>query len=179
MNKPITLEKHGVITRLLHWTCALLVLGLFFTGWIMVDLDYYNSWYQTLPEIHILAGCSLLLLWCWVIIRLFSQPTTLADLNHKKLESFLAQWIKRMFYLFVMIILVCGYLMTTADGKSKNLFDLINLPALSHFSPTQIDTLGWIHRNLSYLLMTLVGLHILGALKHHFIDNDNTLKRML
>lgn len=167
------------MTRLLHWLCALLVISLFISGWFMVDLDYYSPWYITLPELHILGGTVLLFLWSWVIIRLLTHKNPLPDLNHKKYEAVLALWIKRMFYLFILTIVICGYLMTTADGNPRNLFELINLPALSQFSAAQIDTLGWIHRNLSYVLMFFVCLHILGALKHHFIDRDLTLKRML
>ena len=69
--------------------------------------------------------------------------------------------------------------MATADGLPRNLFGTINLPPLYQFSAVQIDTMGWIHQNFSYVLMVFVCLHILGALKHHYIDQDPTLKRML
>lgn len=179
MSKQLFVQKHTVSSRILHWFCALLVFSLFVSGWIMIDLDYYSSWYQTLPELHILGGTLLLLLWLVVILRLFFIKNTLPELTHRRAEALLARWIKRSFYLLVTIILVCGYLMTTADGNPKNLFEFINLPALSQFSAAQIDTMGWLHRNLSYVLMFFVSLHILGALKHHFIDQDPTLKRML
>jgi len=179
MNKQLKLQKHSITTRVLHWISALLVFSLFISGWIMVDLDYYSSWYQTLPELHILGGCFLLFIWLFVIIRLFINKTQLAELNHRKHEAFLARWIKRSFYLLIVVILACGYLIATADGNPKNILELIKLPALSQFSAAQIDTMGWLHRNLSYVVMVLVVLHILGALKHHFIDKDSTLKRML
>jgi cytochrome b561 len=178
-NKPLFLQKYSLIARLLHWISALLVISLFISGWYMVELDYYSQWYITLPELHILGGVCLLVLWALIIFRLFVIKNTLPELNHKKSEAFLARWIKRLFYLLLTVIIVCGYLIATADGKTKILFDFINLPALSQFSAAQIDTLGWVHENLAYVLMFFVVLHVLGALKHHFIDKDSTLKRML
>jgi cytochrome b561 len=43
----------------------------------------------------------------------------------------------------------------------------------------QEDLAGAVHKYLAYLLMCSVVLHALAALKHHFIDKDNTLTRML
>ncbi len=171
--------KHKLLTRLLHWLSAMLIFVLFISGWIMVDLDYYNPWYTSLPEWHITGGVVLLLLWSIMIIRLLIPKAKPPPLPHTRLESGLAAAFKVIFYLLVSVIVACGYLFTTADGQPKEVLGLLILPALSHFSAAQVDTMGWLHENLSYVLMGMVVLHALGALKHHFIDKDDTLKRML
>lgn len=172
-------EKHSLTTRLLHWFTAILVIGLFFTGWYMVELDYYSTWYQVLPEIHILAGTVLLILWCWVLLRLLRRQTNHFPQPHQAMERLLARWVKRLFYVLVLVMVVTGYLIATGQGEDLVLFESIKLPALSHFSAKQIDTMGSIHEITSYVIMSLAVLHALGALKHHFIDKDTTLKRML
>jgi len=172
-------RKHPLVTRLLHWLTALLIIGLFSSGWYMVELDYYSSWYQTLPELHIFSGVVLMLLWLWVLLRLFKTKSTDFNDSHKPIEQFTAKWVKRLFYLLVLVMVITGYLMATAQGDSLLLFETLKLPSISHFSSDQIDTMGWIHEYASYSLMVLVFFHALGALKHHFIDKDNTLKRML
>jgi cytochrome b561 len=39
--------------------------------------------------------------------------------------------------------------------------------------------MGVAHRWSGWLVIILAGMHMLAALKHHFIDRDGTLKRML
>jgi cytochrome b561 len=170
--------KYSKITRFLHWITAILVIALFVSGWYMVELDYYSNWYQTLPELHILGGVILLLLWLFVLLRLFRTNKNNFSQPHKPFERFAAQWVKRLFYVLVVVMVTTGYLIATGQGEALLLFETIKLPALSHFSATQIDTMGWVHEYTSYLLIGLVVLHAFGALKHHFIDKDDTLKRM-
>ncbi len=173
------MKKHPLLTRILHWLTAFLVIGLFFSGWYMVDLDYYSQWYQTLPELHFLGGSFLLGLWLWVLIRLFSAKKVIFSEQHKLIEHLTAKWVKGLFYILVSVMVVTGYLMATADGEVLVLFEVIKLPALSHFSASQVDTMGWIHESVSYATMLLLVLHVAGALKHHFVDKDATLKRMI
>lgn len=173
------MNKHSRTTRFLHWSIALLVVALFFSGLYMVRLDYYHPWYNTLPELHITVGVCVLLLWLVLIIRQFLPIKKPQNLTHKRTEILLASVVKYMMLISLIVIMTCGYLMITADGQSKTLFGWLVLPAVSLFSSAQVDTMGWIHENLSYVLMVMVLVHALGALKHHFIDRDNTLKRML
>ena len=167
------------MTRLLHGITALLVIGLFVSGWFMVELDYYSSWYQTLPEIHMVAGLLLMILWLWVLLRLLGITRTAFPEPLNPIERMAAQWVKRLFYLLVVLMVSTGYLIATGQGEPLLLFEVIKIPAFSHFSAAQIDTMGLIHEYASYTLMTLALLHAMGALKHHFIDKDDTLKRML
>jgi len=53
------------------------------------------------------------------------------------------------------------------------------VPAPPSLYKTQADIAGELHRYLSYALIALAALHAAAALKHHFIDRDATLKRML
>ncbi|EPB8012941.1 cytochrome b [Pseudomonas aeruginosa] len=45
--------------------------------------------------------------------------------------------------------------------------------------PDQADVAGEIHLYLAWALVVFAVLHALAALKHHFVDRDPTLKRML
>jgi cytochrome b561 len=72
-----------------------------------------------------------------------------------------------------------GYLISTADGRAIAVFDWFSVPALISDLPAQEDIAGLIHRWLAYLMMGLVLLHAAAALKHHFINKDNTLRKML
>jgi|TARA_B110000116_G_C16783995_1_gene559866 cytochrome b561 len=47
------------------------------------------------------------------------------------------------------------------------------------FNTEDYETAKWLHRMLAYLCSALVALHITAALKHHFVDKDNSLRKML
>jgi cytochrome b561 len=77
------------------------------------------------------------------------------------------------------VLMIAGYLISTADGKGIIVFDLFEVPALYTGIPNQEDLAGLVHEYLAWTLVVFAGLHALAALKHHYIDRDVTLLRML
>ena len=81
-------------------------------------------------------------------------------------------------YLLLLAIMVSGYLISTADNRSIEVFGWFSVPATITDLPKQEDIAGWVHLILASTLIGLVSLHAAAALKHHFIDRDRTLKRI-
>lgn len=105
-----------------------------------------------------------------------AKPSSLN--TNKKWQAILAKLIHYLLYLFIFIMFVSGYLITTAKGDSVYVFELFELPALSD-SLSEYETIfAKVHLWLAYILMAAVSLHIAAALKHHFINRDKTLVRM-
>ena len=75
--------------------------------------------------------------------------------------------------------MLAGYLISTADGRGISVFGWFDVPASITSIPEQEDVAGAVHFYLAWGLVILAGLHGLAALKHHFIDRDTTLLRML
>ena len=173
------MHKYTPTTRIIHWLSALLIFFMFFSGWYMVELDYYSPWYNRLPELHYAFGLVLMLTWLIKIIRLFTGQQKRLPPPVKPFERILSQLIQFLFYVLVTTLVITGYLMMTAEGQPKILFKFIHLPPLTEFSGAVVDTMGWIHEYGAYFLMGFVALHVIGAVKHHFIDQDDTLKRMI
>ena len=168
---------YGLVSILLHWSIALSVIGLFALGLWMVELDYYDAWYRRAPELHKAIG---ILLFIAVVVRLAwravsTRPAPLGSRGEIALAR-LAHGILLFLPLFVM---VSGYLISTADGSSIDVFSLFSVPATLAGFEGQEDIAGEIHLILAVLLITVAALHMLAALKHHFMDRDMTLKRML
>ncbi|VEC17452.1 putative cytochrome [Citrobacter portucalensis] len=82
-------------------------------------------------------------------------------------------------YLLLFSIFISGYLISTADGKAISVFGWFDIPATLANAGTQADLAGSLHLWLAWIVVILSLLHGLMALKHHFIDNDDTLNRML
>jgi cytochrome b561 len=72
-----------------------------------------------------------------------------------------------------------GWLYNSAAGFPLRWFNLINLPALLGADPTLKVLLKAAHSAAAIIFMTVIGLHGAAALKHHWMDRDQTLRRML
>lgn len=177
MNWRNTRQGYGSISILLHWLVAVAVVGLFGLGIWMVDLGYYDPWYQRAPDIHRSIG---VLLFAVLLLRLawrYGNPAP-APLG-KAWEQKSARLVHLLLYLLILALTVSGYLISTADGRAIDVFGLFSVPATLSGLEQQEDIAGEIHEILAWILIALSALHALAALKHHFIDHDATLKRML
>jgi cytochrome b561 len=171
-------SHYGLVSILLHWLAAASVFGLFGLGFWMVDLSYYSSWYRTAPDWHKSIGILLALLMiirlCW---RVITPPPAAIGL-HKPWEKKLSLVVQTLLYLSIITLVVSGYLISTEDGRSIAVFDWFAVPALGQLFSRQADIAGLIHKYVAYSVIALSVLHAIGALKHHYIDKDATLKRM-
>jgi len=175
----IPADKYTLPQRGLHWITAITVIGLFAVGLWMTDLDYYDPWYHTAPFWHKSVGLSLAAL---VVVRLalrFAQGHPLALGSHKQWEKLLARFTHVALYLLLFGAFISGYLISTANNRPAPFFGLFEIPALFPAFAHQGKIAGKIHEICVWSLVILAGLHALAALKHHFIDRDTTLRRML
>ena len=168
----------GIVNIAIHWITALLVFGLFGVGLWMVDLSYYSEWYRTAPDLHKSFGLTLLALTLFRIIWKLINPSP-KPLSSNKLETIAGKLAHFAIYALLLTIMVSGYLISTADGRGIEWFWLFEVASLGEFVPNQEDIAGDIHEWAAYILIGLVVVHIIAALKHHFIDKDKTLVRMM
>lgn len=174
-----TNSSYGYISIFFHWLSALSIFGLFGLGYYMVDLTYYHAWYKTAPELHKSIGILFFALMVFRLIWRYKQITPSHLISHSSLEQKAGKVTHSLLYLLIFIIMITGYLISTADGRGIEVFKLITIPAFGSIIENQEDIAGLAHKWLAYLLITLATLHGLAALKHHFIDKDNTLNRMI
>ena len=171
--------RYGLISILLHWGIALAVYAMFGLGLWMVTLSYYDGWYHQAPELHKSIGILLMMgLVIRVIWRHISRPPS-APKSHSTLTRVTAAGAHIALYSILFAIFISGYLISTADGKPISVFGLFDVPATLSDAGSQADLAGQIHLWLAWGVVILSALHGLAALKHHFIDKDDTLKRML
>lgn len=170
---------YALSQRIVHWLMAIGIIGLFALGFWMVDLTYYSEWYRIAPHWHQSIGFLLALMWVIrvLLIRMIGKPTPLAShTNHEKLA---AHFVHIALYVLMLGLFASGYLISTADGRAIPIFSWFELPGFGELFQEQADIAGAFHKYSAYGLIGLVVLHAAGALKHHFVDKDDTLKRML
>lgn len=171
-------QNYGIVSIFLHWLMALLVMFLFILGVYMVQLDYYDAWYNSAPWWHKALGMFTLALLiiriAWRMVTI--QPEPLADYLWQKR---LARTVHLSFYITIMIVCLTGYLVSTAKGAPVEMFAGFKIPAVTQFDAGQAELSGWLHRVIAYSIIGLLTVHVLATLKHHFIKKDATLLRIL
>ncbi len=174
-------KGYGWVAIVMHWIMALVIFGLFGLGLYMVELSYYDSWYRGSLTLHKSIGMTLLLLWlARVVWRCINVSPKSAVLNRReRLEQAAAHWMHIALYTVILGLMASGYLISTADGRGIEVFELFTVPALPWSIDNQEDVAGDIHEILAWSLIAMAAIHALAALKHHFIDKDKTLTKML
>ncbi|MEJ1296512.1 MAG: cytochrome b [Candidatus Sedimenticola sp. (ex Thyasira tokunagai)] len=169
----------GWTSILIHWLTAVTVFTLFGLGLWMVELTYYDEWYKKGPDLHRAIGVLLFILTALRLVWRKSRPTPESLPNHQRWEIGLAHTVHALLYLLLFAIMFSGYLISTADSRGVDIFGLFSIPATITSIPQQEEVAGVVHFYLACSLIGLVILHAAGALKHHVIDKDRTLTRMI
>ena len=174
-----SIDRYGAVAILIHWLVAVAVIGLFALGYWMVDLTYYDDWYRRAPDIHRSVGILLLAVMVVRVIWRFINPPPAPLSEHTRLEVFSAHAAHAVLYVLLFVAMVSGYLITTADGSSISVFGWFDVPSVTGQVKGMEDIAGTIHYWSTWAIVVLAGIHALAALKHHFVDRDRTLLRML
>jgi len=171
--------RFGIVTIVLHWLVPIPVFALFALGWWMTELDYYDSWYKLGPWWHKSIGILLFLIVITRLLWRFISPPSQPLANHKPWEVKVAHAVHLLLYLLLLVTMFSGYLISTADNRPIEVFGWFSVPATITSIADQEDVAGEVHFIVASILIAMVVLHAAAALKHHFIDRDNSLKRIL
>ncbi|HCA26541.1 MAG TPA: cytochrome b [Betaproteobacteria bacterium] len=172
-------DRFGAVAMLLHWLLAAALFGVFGLGLWMVGLTYYDPWYHRSPVLHAVIGLALVGLTLLRFIWRWATPLPAPLPNHSRFERFAGRAVHLALYAAVLALGASGYLVLTAEGEPFHLFGQLSLPPLLAARPGLTEFLGKLHAASAWTLIGLAGLHAAAALKHHFIDRDRTLLRML
>jgi cytochrome b561 len=172
-----TPDSYGAATKTLHWVTAALIVTLLALGLYMTDAPAIQR--LRLVPLHKSLGVTVLALVALRILwHLYSaRPSLVAGM--KRLDAIAARAMHYFFYFAMVAMPLSGWFMSSAAGRPVSVFGLITLPDFVEKNQDLAKTFGTIHEVLGYTLIVGVILHVAAALKHHFIDRDATLRRML
>lgn len=172
--------QYNSISRILHWAVAGLIVAQFTlarlaenaadSGEIVRQIGLLAS--HKSVGITVLGLAVLRLGW-----RFFHPPPALpASIpGWQRIASAVSHW---SLYLLLISLPITGWLMSSAAAYSVSYFSLFTLPDLVAPAESLKDAMHEVHETLAKALFAIALLHILAALKHHFIDKDDVLKRM-
>ena len=176
-----TVTTYSKVARVLHWTLAGLILGLIAAGFLMTQdwLPHRFKVYQW----HKSFGIIVLLLSVFRLIWRLTHKAPALPEGMKGWEIAAAKFTHIGFYVLMIGVPFLGWAMVSASTLpvENEIFYLIPLPDMPGISASKAAEarLKFFHEAGAKLILLLFVLHVGAALKHHFIEKDGTLLRML
>lgn len=168
--------RYTTTAIVLHWLIALLIFAAFPLGLYMHGLKLSPAKLQ-LYSYHKWIGVTVLLL---TVMRILWRIThTPPPLTLPLLQKIASQIMHQLLYVFILIIPLSGWLMSSAKGITTVWFGIVPLPNLVEKNKTLGHLLAVAHETLNYMLLALVILHVAAVLKHRYFDRNDVLARML
>jgi cytochrome b561 len=172
-------DRHfGTIATAFHWLIVAGLIAQYFLAEAAEDNEGRVGTAFDPMNLHQSIGWTILLL---AVLRLTwrlidSHPRWPATM--KRHELVLAKLAHASFYVLLFALPLSGWALSSADSEQLRFFDLVAIPALPA-QESMKETLEEVHEVLFNVLLALSVLHIVAALKHHFIDHDRVLRSML
>jgi cytochrome b561 len=177
MNSTSATEYSGTAIGL-HWIAAALIVANLAFGLYMVDLPLspaklkYYSW-------HKWAGVTIFLLSAARLLWRLAHPAPALPSSMPAWQRTAANASHHVLYLLFFAVPLSGWLFSSAAGFQTVYFGALPIPDLLSKNQEVADILKIVHRYLNYTLAALVVVHVAAALKHHVVDGDDVLARML
>jgi cytochrome b561 len=172
-----TVDTYGSVSKFLHWSMALVMIGMIAAGFWMTSLaDSQMKW--DIIMIHKSVGFTALFLLLFRIYWRLTNTTPKLPDSLPKWQVLAANFNHFLLYLYMAVMLISGTFMSLFGKFGINWFGIIHiklpyqnseLSGLLHKAHVTITDYAWI----------LIALHVLVAFYHHFILKDNILRRML
>ena len=173
-----TTRSWGFLSKAFHWIIVLLILN----QWIIAERAeslpkgpalIQALWWHKSFGITILVLAVLRLAWRWM------NPVPDLSAETRPWERVLAKISHVLLYALILAMPISGWMMSSARSFPVSWFGWVQLPDLVKKDPQLYERLNDLHETLFYVLVAVAALHVAGALKHHFIDRNDVLRRML
>ncbi len=169
-----TAERFSHITISLHWLIGLSIIGLLAVGIYMERTEAF-ALYPIHKSFGITIFVFILIRAVWRMMNGWPKPVG----NHQAWEITLAKLSHWVLLIASILMPISGMMMSGAGGHGVEVWGM-TLIAKTEDKNELLAGLGHqAHGLLGWVLIVTVALHVAGALKHHVMDGDGTLRRML
>jgi cytochrome b561 len=172
-----TASQWGWVAVTLHWVTVLAIVGLVLVGHWMQDLPNGPDKIR-IYALHKSVGLTVLALslarLAW---RLYAgAPIAVPMPRWQRIAAHASHF---GLYALLLAMPLSGWLFNSASGFPLKWFGLVKMPALAAYDPALKQLARGLHENLGWALLGVAAIHAVAALKHHVLDRDATLQRML
>jgi cytochrome b561 len=169
----------GSISRLFHWTLGFVIIGMLAYGWWMnhmaarPDRFFHRS-------IHADIGYVVLLLMAVRLIWRAVNPVPALPADMPSWQRWSARATNGALYAVTIVVALAGWAHSGAHKPDyADWFGLFRVPQFTSTDKANADFYENLHIYMAYVLIALVTLHILAALYHLFVRDDNVASRMI
>jgi cytochrome b561 len=173
-------ERWSGLIISLHWAAGAVILGLIALGWLMVHGGLDSAATFDLYQRHKSWGFVALVLTAGRLAARSASSSPAAPAS-PRWERRLAASTQGALYVLTLCAILSGWLVVSTSPLPvpTRFFDLIVIPNIARADPSLFAAAKLLHEIAAWAIGALVALHVAGALKHHFVDGDNVLERML
>jgi len=183
-------NRYTSVAVILHWLIAVMIIVMIFAGWRTDDMRQAMlagdtsvdpmtvamlfNWHKTTGLI-ILALSLFRLVW-----RLTHRQPALPE-GMNSFERYAATATHWAFYALVIGMPLGGWVAASASSFPSFFFNVESLPIPQLIGDDEAvyAVVSQVHSKSAWAILVLLGLHIAAALKHHIIDRDDVLTRMV
>jgi cytochrome b561 len=171
-----TSSGYGLLAKLFHWLTFLALIIQIPFGFYLVGLEFSDRRIE-LENIHILFGITIFYIVLLRLIWKLINPSIKSEHNFFKGQNIIAKTNHFLLYVSIFAITISGILKKLYMGEKLN-FIFFNF-GFEKDNFQLADSFYIVHIYANYLLITLVILHILAVIAHHFIFKDKVLRKIL
>jgi cytochrome b561 len=172
-----TENSYGSLTKLFHWTVALLIIAMLVVGNVMTGMENTPTKFEVY-FIHKSIGVMVLLLvamrFSWRLMNIQPRHDDIA-----KWQKIASDIVHKLLYVCMFAMPMSGWAMSSAAGRPVSFFGLFTLPDIVAADRDMAGIYAEAHELIGWAIVALLCAHVGAALMHHFIFRDRTLKRML
>ena len=173
-----TPRRWGAIAQLFHWVIVLLIVAQFTLATLFDDLPA-GAKKLTLLSRHKSIGITILILALLRVLWRSANLTPALPGTLKPYERSLARLTHVLLYVLLFAVPLSGWTMSSARGFPVSWFGQFQLPDLVPKNKALYQALLTTHEVLAWSLGIVATVHLVAALKHHFMLKDDVLRRML
>jgi superoxide oxidase len=178
MSTEVSLQKYPASTRLLHWSVAVIAIALIAGGMIMDDLPKGSAARSTVFMLHISFGLLVLALTLTRFVNRLASAAPPPEPGQPRHVILASQVVHLALYGLLFALPLLGWAGVSANGRAVRFFG-VELPKLLAENKELGHSIMEVHGFLGITLGVIVLLHIAGAMYHHHVRRDNTMRRML
>ncbi len=172
------IERYGRLSIILHWVTLALLIGVYACIELREMYPRGSEPREVLKMWHFMLGLTVFfLVWVRLTARLLGSTPPIVPAA-PKWQLMIANIVELALYALMIVLPLLGWLTLSADGDAIPFFGL-ELPALVGENKPLAERMEEIHKTLATIGYFLIGLHGAAALFHHYVQRDNTLKRMM
>jgi len=171
-------QRYATLSIILHWIMFLMLVAVYSCIELRELYPKDSEPRESLKTWHFMLGLSVfVLVWVRLLARwLKPAPEILATIP--RWQQLVAKAMHMALYILMICMPIAGWLILSGEGKVIPFFG-INLPALIAENKPLAETIEEVHETAGTVGYYLIGLHALAGLFHHYVQRDNTLRRML